>query len=210
MTTDTPIKIQIVKSLSNLKPSRMIAVKADNESSFSLYVTDKVGVPYPLKDLQGSGGITTLENTDGNLVITGVNNKVINIAPALLSLINSALQPEDENTIEKVSAENIPSHTPIAIVNNQAYKFDASNINHQFAFAGFSKNGTIIGQTCLIQQQGEIELVGWGLTPNQQYLAGTAGTIVVDNITLNNFTKVLAYATTTDTLQIIKDYSSVN
>ena len=40
MVTDTPIKIQIVKSLSNLKPSRMIAVKADNESSFSLYVTD--------------------------------------------------------------------------------------------------------------------------------------------------------------------------
>ena len=210
MTTDTPIKIQIVKSLSNLKPSRMIAVKADNESSFSLYVTDKVGVPYPLKDLQGSGGITTLINTDGNLVITGVNNKVINIAPALLSLINSALQPEDENTIEKVSAENIPSHTPIAIVNNQAYKFDASNINHQFAFAGFSKNGTTTGQTCLIQQQGEIELVGWGLTPNQQYLAGTSGAIVVDNTTLNNFTKVLGYATTMDTLQIIKDFSSVN
>ena len=210
MVTDTPIKIQIVKSLSNLKPSRMIAVKADNESSFSLYVTDKNGVPYPLKDLQGSGGIATLINTDGNLVITGVNNKVINIAPALLSLINSALQPEDENTIEKVSAENIPSHTPIAIVNNQAYKFDASNINHQFAFAGFSKNGTIIGQTCLIQQQGEIELVGWGLIPNQQYLAGTSGAIVVDNITLNNFTKVLGYATTTDTLQIIKDFSSVN
>lgn len=185
-------------------------VKSSPSSVVSGFITDINGVPYPLKDLQGSGGITTLINTDGNLVITGVNNKVINIAPALLSLINSALQPEDENTIEKVSAENIPSHTPIAIVNNQAYKFDASNINHQFAFAGFSKNGTIIGQTCLIQQQGEIELVGWGLTPNQQYLAGTAGTIVVDNITLNNFTKVLAYATTTDTLQIIKDYSSVN
>lgn len=92
MVTDTPIKIQIVKSLSNLKPSRMIAVKADNESSFSLYVTDINGVPYPLKDLQGSGGITTLINTDGNLVITGANSKVINIAPALLSIINSALQ----------------------------------------------------------------------------------------------------------------------
>ena len=185
-------------------------VKSSPSSVVSGFITDINGVPYPLKDLQGSGGITTLINTDGNLVITGVNNKVINIAPALLSLINSALQPEDENTIEKVSAENIPSHTPIAIVNNQAYKFDASNINHQFAFAGFSKNGTISGQTCLIQQQGEIELIGWGLIPNQQYLAGTAGAIVVDNITLNNFTKVLGYATTTDTLQIIKDFSSVN
>ena len=190
-------------------PDSIYWVKASVASEVEGYITDRQGVPYPLKDLQGSGGITTLINTDGNLVITGVNNKVINIAPALLTLINSALQPEDENTLEKVSAENIPSHTPIAIVNNQAYKFDASNINHQFAFAGFSKNGTTTGQTCLIQQQGEIELVGWGLTPNQQYLAGTAGTIVVDNITLNNFTKVLAYATTTDTLQIIKDYTSI-
>jgi len=95
MVTDTPIKIQIVKSLSNLKPSRMIAVKADNESSFSLFVTDKNGVPYPLKDLQGSGGITGITNTDGNLVITGVNNKVINITPTLLSVINSALQSGD-------------------------------------------------------------------------------------------------------------------
>ena len=213
MVTDIPIKIQIVKSLNDLKPSRMVAVKADGESSFSLYVTDKNGVPYPLKDLQGSGGITTVTNTDGNLVITGIENKVINISPTLLTLINSALQPSDLgniNNIEKISAENIPSHTPIAIINNQAYKFDASNINHQFAFAGFSKNGTTTGQTCLIQQQGEIELVGWGLTPNQQYLAGTSGAIVVDNTTLNNFTKVLGYATTMDTLQIIKDFSSVN
>ena len=191
-------------------PDSIYWVKASVASEVEGYITDRQGVPYPLKDLQGSGGITTLINTDGNLVITGVNNKVINIAPALLTLINSDLQPEDVNTIEKISGESIPSHTPIAIYNNLAYKFDASNINHQFAFAGFSKNGTTIGQTCLIQQQGEIELVGWGLTPNQQYLAGTAGAIVVDNITLNNFTKVLGYATTTDTLQIIKDFSSVN
>ena len=187
--------------------NKLYCLKLPNENSFSLIVTDLNGVRVPLKDLQGSGGITTLTNTDGNLVITG---NLINLDSSLVALITAALQPEDIDYIEKVSAEKIPSHSPIAVVKNQAYKFDASNINHQFAFAGFSKNGTIIGQTCLIQQQGEIELVGWGLTPNQQYLAGTAGTIVVDNITLNNFTKVLAYATTTDTLQIIKDYSSVN
>lgn len=67
-------------------------VKPTNISEISVFITDINGVPYPLKDLQGSGGITGLTNTDGNLVITGVNNKVINIAPALLSLINSALQ----------------------------------------------------------------------------------------------------------------------
>lgn len=138
------------------------------------------------------------------------DNTVINIAPALLSLINSAIQPNEENTLQKIAAENIPSHTPIAIVDNKAYKFDSSNINHQFAFAGFSKNGAITGQICIIQYQGEIELVGWGLIPNSQYLAGTSGTIVLDNTTSNSFTKVVGYATTTDTLQIIKDFSSVN
>ena len=78
-------------------PSRPLAdsvywVKASPSSEVSGYITDLQGVPYPLKDLQGSGGITTLINTDGNLVITGANSKVINIAPALLSIINSALQ----------------------------------------------------------------------------------------------------------------------
>ena len=78
-------------------PSRPLAdsvywVKASPSSDVSGYITDLQGVPYPLKDLQGRGGITTLINTDGNLVITGANSKVINIAPALLSIINSALQ----------------------------------------------------------------------------------------------------------------------
>ena len=93
--TDIPIKIQFVKSLSNLKPSRMIAVKADGDTTFTLYVTDKNSAPYPLKDLTGSGGITNVSNTDGNLVITGLNNKVINISPTLLATIASALQSGD-------------------------------------------------------------------------------------------------------------------
>ena len=81
MTTDTPIKIQIVKSLSNLKPSRMIAVKADNESSFSLYVTDKNGVPYPLKDISGSGiGLSICKSVvklhNGNIKAISRNNGI--------------------------------------------------------------------------------------------------------------------------------------
>lgn len=205
--TEVPIKIRFSKSLNNLLPSRLIVVKPDNASDFQLYITDKSGNPFPLKD--EGGVINSIINTDNNLVITGTEDKTINISPALLSVINSALQPEEENTIEKISAESIPSHTPIAIFNNQAYKFDASNLDHQFAFAGFSKNGTSIGQTCLIQYQGEVELIGWNLTPNQQYLAGTAGAIVTDNTTPGNFTKVVGYATTTNNLKIIKDYTPI-
>jgi len=116
---------------------------------------------------------------------------------------------KDSNYI-KVSAESIPSHTPVAIVNNQAYKLNASNPLHQFAFVGFSENGTSIGQNCRIKQIGEIVLVGWGLTPNQHYLIGANGTLITNNVSNTNFTKVIGYATDSNTLQIIKDSITIN
>lgn len=106
--TDIPIKIQFVKSLSNLKPSRMIAVKTDGDDSFLLYVTDKTGIPYPLKDNTGGGGGGTIEaiiNTDGNLTITGTTTKTINVSSSLLLLINSALQAGD-NISELINDAN--------------------------------------------------------------------------------------------------------
>lgn len=113
-------------------------------------------------------------------------------------------------SLVKVSAESIPSHTPVAIVNNLAYKLDASNPLHQFAFVGFSENGTSIGQNCNIKQIGEVFLFGWGLIPNQHYLAGVNGTLIMNNISTTNFTKVIAYATDSNALQIIKDSITVN
>ena len=90
MTTETPIKIQIVKTLSTASPSRIVAVKADGDNGFSLFVTDKTGIPYPLKDLQNNVIIT---NTDGNLQITSSStNTNINLASSILATINSALQ----------------------------------------------------------------------------------------------------------------------
>ena len=81
---------------SNPTPDSIYWVKGSSASDVIGYITDRNGVPYPLKDLQGNSGITGLTNTDGNLVITGADNKVINLAPALLSVINSALQPEQQ------------------------------------------------------------------------------------------------------------------
>lgn len=93
MATETPIKIQIVKSLSTAQPSRIVAVKADGDTAFSLWVTDKTGIPYPLKDLQNNVIIT---NTDGNLQITSSSTSTnINLASSILATINSALQSGD-------------------------------------------------------------------------------------------------------------------
>lgn len=91
--TEVPIKIRFSKSLNNLLPSRLIVVKPDNASDFQLYITDKSGNPFPLKD--EGGVINSIINTDNNLVITGTEDKTINISPALLSVINSALQSGD-------------------------------------------------------------------------------------------------------------------
>lgn len=91
--TNIPIKIQFVKSLSTAQPSRIVAVKADSDTAFSLFVTDKTGISYPLKDLQNNVIIT---NTDGNLQITSSSTSTnINLTTSILSTINSALQNGD-------------------------------------------------------------------------------------------------------------------
>ena len=85
-----------VTSLNGVKPNSIVALKVPNENKFNLYVTDVNGVPYPLQDISGGGGaVQTITNTDGNITITGSNNLTINIAPSLLSVINSALQVGD-------------------------------------------------------------------------------------------------------------------
>lgn len=192
-----------------LTPNSIYWVKSTLDTQISGFITDINGVPYSIKDISGSG-IQTIINTDNNLQIIGATGLVINISPALLEIINSAIQPDNVNTIERISGESIPSYTPVAIYNNLAYKLDASNPSHQFAFVGFSKNGTISGQNCIIQQTGEMTLAGWGLIPNKQYLASTNGTMVLNNTVPANFTKVIGYATTSNTLQIIKDYTTIN
>lgn len=112
--------------------------------------------------------------------------------------------------LEKVSAESIPSHTPIAIINNLAYKLDSSKPEHQFAFTGFSLNGSSQGQVCKIQERGEIFLTGWNLISNVNYLSGINGTLIQDNLSNTNFTKIIAYATSSNSLRIINDYTTIN
>lgn len=112
--------------------------------------------------------------------------------------------------IIKISGENITSHTPIVLVNNLAYKLDSSNPSHQFAFVGFSEASSLAGQNCQIKQIGEVVLMGWGLIPNQHYLAGVNGTLITNNLSNKNFTKVIGYAADANTLQIIKDSITIN
>jgi len=111
----TPIYFYKTDSLSNLKPNSLIALKLAGGLDFSLYVTDKTGIPYPLKDNTGGGGgiIEAIINTDGNLSITGTTTKIINVSSSLLLLINSALQSGDNiseliNDVNYITLADIP------------------------------------------------------------------------------------------------------
>jgi hypothetical protein len=200
-----------------LEPNSVYYVLDSIKDKVKTYITDLSGIPIPLIDLTTESILKSVTGTAENPEIN-IENFVSTETSNLLKVslqdgklkIDNVLQLKDVNIIEKVSAENIPSYTPVVIINNQAYKFDASNINHQFAFSGFSKNGTSAGQMCSIQYQGELTLVGWGLIPSTQYLADVSGMITIDNTNSNNFTKVLGYAISEDTLQIIKDYTTIN
>ena len=203
----TPIQIYITDTLIGLKPSSVALYKTLGQTKFKLVATNKNGGIVEL-DSNTTNALSDIINTDGFLTVTGTTTKIINLSNSLFAEIQNKI--DTELYLQKVSAESIPSYTPIAIYNNLAYKLDASNSLHQFAFVGFSTNGTTTGQICKIQQFGELELLGWGLTLNTQYLAGTSGAIVLNNTISTNFTKVIGYATTSNTLQIIKDYTTIN
>lgn len=143
-------------------------------------------------------------------ISTNIINQPKQVTVEVAALGKRGFKGDSGGIIEKISGEDIPSHTPIVLINDTAFKLDSSNPLHQFAFVGFSTNGTSIGQICNIKQVGEVVLVGWGLIPNQQYLAGVNGILITENLSDSNFTKVIGYATNSDTLQIIKDSITIN
>ncbi|MEO6305628.1 MAG: hypothetical protein ABIP51_20870 [Bacteroidia bacterium] len=138
-----------------------------------------------------------------------VLDNLIEVVELILDLTTTSVSVVPLNTVIKTAGENITSYTPIAIIGDLAYKFDILNPAHQFAFLGFSLTGVSVGADCLIQLDGEITLTGWGLTPNKQYLAGTAGSISLTNATAG-FTKVVGFSVNSNTLMIIKGYTSIN
>ena len=83
-----------VDTLANLKPNAIVALKTAGENTFSLYVTDLQGVPHSL-NLPATTGVQQIINTDGALQVVGSTNVVINLEPAILASINSALQVGD-------------------------------------------------------------------------------------------------------------------
>lgn len=107
------------------------------------------------------------------------------------------------------AGENLVSHQPIALVGGLAYKMDYTNPLHQFAFVGFSKTSAVSGGTIEVETT-KIELAGWGLLPNQTYMAGASGGLITTNTTPSTFSKIVGFAQSATTMLIVKDYTSIN
>lgn len=85
-----------LKSLpSRCEPNSIYYIRETPTSKIFVYVTDNIGIPSELKDESGSGGIQNIQNTDGNLIISGSSTKNIDLQASFVNTVNSALQPND-------------------------------------------------------------------------------------------------------------------
>ena len=111
------VKSHKVKQLSSrLDPNAIYWVQASANLPIEGFITDINGVPYPLKDISGTGGITSITNTDGNIQIVGATGVVINLSTSLLSTISSALQSGDNiselvNDSNFITLSDLPTNT---------------------------------------------------------------------------------------------------
>ena len=159
--------------------------------------------------------ITPLPIVDFTIVPTSVNISVGQSAPVSFS-VNAmgvqglqGVQGPMGGIPEYIAGEALVSHQPIALVGGLAYKMNNLNPLHQFAFVGFSKTSAIIGGVITIETV-KIDLPGWGLLPNQTYLAGANGGLITINAVQNSFTKVVGFSQSTTSMLIIKDYTPIN
>lgn len=111
--------------------------------------------------------------------------------------------------IQYIAGESLNSHMPIVLVGGLAYKMNHLDPLHQFAFLGFSKTSALPGGSVTVEYN-KIELSGWGLVPNQTYIAGVNGGLITVNNTLNSFTKIVGFAQSATVMLIVKDFSSIN
>nr|DAI89606.1 MAG TPA: hypothetical protein [Caudoviricetes sp.] len=98
MSTGIEVKNYKLKALP-LKPipNAILYIKGDTDINVTAYITDVNGVPYPLKDNEGliNPGVQSVFNIDGSISVIGSDNVKISIQSGILSVINSAIQPED-------------------------------------------------------------------------------------------------------------------
>lgn len=106
-------------------------------------------------------------------------------------------------------AEDIVSHIPIVVIGGLAYKMNCTNPLHGYSFVGFSASSGSVSHPVTIETE-QIVLSGWGLIPDQTYLAGPNGTLITTCSIVGAFRRVVGFAQDANTMTIVKYYTPIN
>jgi len=106
------------------------------------------------------------------------------------------------NEFNGICGETVRSHKPVSLINGLIYEHDATDINHLYAFKGFSKVSGVNGGTITVVTSGNIDLAGWGLPVEKLFIAGTKGNIT-DNNTGLAFSREIGYSETAESIKIL-------
>lgn len=112
--TNKPVYGYKVNTLTGLKPNSFAFLKVENENKFQIYVTNKEGIPYTLK--QNETGILTISSSDLSIDVNGTVNIDLKVSATLQNLINSALQAGDNiseliNDAGYITTVDLPTNT---------------------------------------------------------------------------------------------------
>jgi hypothetical protein len=175
-------------------PDSIIYVKADGDTKVTTYITDINGVPYLLKDdVDSDYGVQTIYNTDGSIIVAGVDNIRISLSSVLQAMIANAI-PTGANistlvndvgyitatelsttiTITKKAGENISTGMAVVIGSNEfIYKYDITNINHAGLSCGITKTSAITGgDITIVTPENILTDVGSGWSAGNSYFVG--------------------------------------
>lgn len=155
-----------------------------------------------------------------NVSISQQPNNIVQVVPTSCASVdvvykNVVYVPQQgaggttDNFLLVEAAENINSHTPVGIMDGKAYVYDATNLQHLYAFAGFSKTSAVTGAFLQVQQYGVITLSNWGLTPNTHYVAGSLGAIFPASNNSATFSRVVGFSISANSLLINLNYDPI-
>lgn len=89
-----------------------------------------------------------------------------------------APEQDENNIITAPAGEQLISYYPVAIINGLAVPYDASNLDHVYAYAGFVVNSPMAAEVAMIKINGYLQGGSW--VPNQLYYAKVGGGITTD------------------------------
>ena len=103
--------------------------------------------------------------------------------------------------VNKEAVDAVAVGDVCVVINNTVYLADSTNLAHIAKNKLICINGGLSGEIVTLQAEGQIELVGWGLTVDLPVFLGPAGSVVAVPPT-TGFIQTIGVPITSDVLDI--------